>query len=298
MYTTLNLRDIDYRLKRVMGSRIYYREQKHICGDSYNTAGYMEVDLYPVSSTQHAASRKRKQKEATSLAQQAYNDKRAKRYHVQLVNTNFGENDYSWTGTYDDEHLPEPEDRKRVDKDFSNFVKRIYRWCRKHSVKCPKWVMVAEYSTVQEDGKVLGRHHFHAIFQHTDGLTRDIMEELWSDKKGRIGLTRCETLHVEHGSVEGLVQYISKNKRCERSWRQARGLKKPITPVPNDTKWSKKKLHDASTLHIDDAAFWEKQYPGYTLNRVETSVSDAGQRHTLVIMRRLDAYHHIRRKRD
>ena len=76
---------------------LYYREQKHICGKDYDTAPYMEVDLYPVSAKKHKASRRAKKKEASSLAQQTYNDNRAKRYHVQLVNTNFGKGDFSWT---------------------------------------------------------------------------------------------------------------------------------------------------------------------------------------------------------
>lgn len=42
---------------------------------------------------------------------------------------------------------------------------------------------------------------------------------------------------------------------------------------------------------IDDAAFWEQKYPGYTLNRVETKVSNAGQRHTVVILRRAECWH-------
>ena len=37
---------------------LYYREQKHICGKDYATAGYMEVDLYPVTPKQHKASRR------------------------------------------------------------------------------------------------------------------------------------------------------------------------------------------------------------------------------------------------
>lgn len=53
--------------------------------------------------------------------------------------------------------------------------------------------------------------------QHTDGLTRDVLEQLWADKAGQIGFTRCEYLDVDHGSVESLVRYISKNKRCARS---------------------------------------------------------------------------------
>lgn len=69
---------------------IYYREQKHICGKNYDTSPYMEVDLYPVTPKQHKASHRAKRKEASTLAQQTYNDNRAKRYHVQLVNANFG----------------------------------------------------------------------------------------------------------------------------------------------------------------------------------------------------------------
>ena len=127
--------------------------------------------------------------------------------------------------------------------------------------------------------------------QHTDGLTRDVLEQLWADKAGQIGFTRCEYLDVDHGSVESLVRYISKNKRCARSWRQSRGLEKPKTPPPNDTKWSRKKLDEASTLYIDDVAYWERKYPGYTMNRVETRVSNAGWRHTTVIMRRAECWH-------
>lgn len=43
---------------------IYYREQKHICGKSYVTAPYMEVDLYPVTQKQHKAGRRAKWYEA------------------------------------------------------------------------------------------------------------------------------------------------------------------------------------------------------------------------------------------
>ncbi len=280
-----------------MSKSIYYREQKHICGKDYNTADYMEVDLYPVTPSQHEAGPRQKRKEATGLVQQQYNDKRAKRYMVQLVNTNFKQGDFSLTATYNDDHLPDPEDRERADKDWSNYIKRIYRYCDKHGIARPKWVMATEYSTRSDDGKVVGRHHHHAIIQHTKGLTRDILEELWCDKKGEsIGMCRCDNLEVEHGSVESLVRYISKNKRCDRSWRQSRGLEKPKRPLPNDSKWSRRKLEEASTLYIDDKEYWAKKYPGYTLERVETTVSDTGMRHTLVILYRERPF--IRRRRD
>lgn len=275
-----------------MSNTIFYREQKTICGKNYETAGYMEIDLYQITPAQHRMSIRGKKKEATSLAQQTYNDKRAKRYHVQLVNTNFGKGDFSWTGTYNDEHLPEYDEREKVDRDWTNFMKRVYRFCDKQGIKRPKWIMATEYSTLDEEtNEVIGRHHHHAIIEHTEGLTRDILEELWRDRQGKsIGLCRCEYLQVAHGSVESLVQYISKNKRCDRSWRQSKGLDKPKTPRPNDTKWSAKRLHEASTLYIDDKEFWQREYPGYMFERVETKVSDAGARHTTVIMYRDEVY--------
>lgn len=264
---------------------LFWREQRHICGRNY-----MEVDLFSVSTRQHRASSRAKKSLATSLAMQAYNDKRALRYHVQLVNANFGKGDFVWTGTYNYDHLPG--DRERADKDFSNFVTRLYRWCRAHGVKRPKWIAATEYATEQESGSVLGRYHHHAIFERVPGLSRDVLESLWADRYGRqIGLSRAEYLQTDHGSAESLVRYISKNRRCDRSWRQSRGLNKPVTPPPNDSRWSRAKVEAASTLYIDDAEYWERRYPGYTLNRVETAVSDAGYRHTVVIMRRAEAWH-------
>lgn len=278
-------------------ARLYWREQKHICGKDYDNAPYMEVDIYAVSPQKHRSSVRAKKREASSLAQQKYNENQAKRYHVQLVNTNFRKGDFSWTGTYDDDHLPAPGDKDRADKDFTNYMKRVYRWCDKHGVPHPKWVMATEYTTVLEDGETVGRHHHHAIIEHTKGLTRDLLEQIWcGDEDGEIrgmnmGTARCDYLDVDHGSVESLVKYISKNKRCARSWRQSRGLEKPKTPRPNDSKWSRRKLEEASTMHIDDAEFWEKQYPGYTLNRIDTTVSNAGLRHTTVILRRAEGWH-------
>ena len=45
----------------------YYREQRHICGKDYDSAGYMEVDLYSVTKRQHQASRERKEKKQPAL---------------------------------------------------------------------------------------------------------------------------------------------------------------------------------------------------------------------------------------
>lgn len=256
--------------------KAYYREQKHICGPTY-----MEVDLYPVTQTQHKASPRAKRREASSLAQQQYNDKRAKRYCIQLAHANFVHGDFVVTLTYSDENQPAPGDTRRVDRDLTNFIKRLYRFCNARGLPHPKWMGATEYATVDELGTVVGRNHHHMMIQRVPGLTREIVEELWG-----LGLVRAEKLDTVHGSIEALVRYINKNRRCSRRWRQSRGLTKPLTPRPNDTKWTRTKLERASTLYIDDADYWAAQYPDYRLDRVETDVSPDGRRHTLVILHR------------
>ena len=73
-YTRSKLRDKPERTSERGGDVVglYCREQKHICGKSYDTAQYMEVDLYMVSARKHKESRRAKKKEASSLAQQTY----------------------------------------------------------------------------------------------------------------------------------------------------------------------------------------------------------------------------------
>ena len=269
-------------------NEIYYREQLHICGETKETAAYAEVDLYPVSLQKHRASIRAKKKEASTLAQMKYNEKMAKRKLVQLINTNFREKDFVLTLTFDNDHLPDPGDEERVDREWTNFMKRVCRYCDKAGVERPKkWIAIAEYTTINEDGTIVGRHHIHAILENVSGLTRDAIEKLWSDRNGnRIGTTHTERLQQDHGSAEALARYITKNKRCKRRWRQSRGLAQPITPRPNDTKWNAKKLGEASTLLIDDREFWTKQFPGWTFDRVVVMNEDVppSQRHLIVIL--------------
>ena len=82
----------------------YIREQKHILG----TSDYAEVDLFETTDKEHTASTRRKRELATSIAQQKYNDMIARRYFCQLAYTNFGENDWAATFTYDHDHQPAP----------------------------------------------------------------------------------------------------------------------------------------------------------------------------------------------
>ena len=103
------------------------REQKFICGKDYATADTMQVDFFEITEQQHKASTRKKKELASSIAKEAYNLRKSGRYLELLVQRNFHKSDYSVTYTYDDEHRPDPADTKRVDKDFSAAMKKLYR---------------------------------------------------------------------------------------------------------------------------------------------------------------------------
>ena len=78
----------------------FVREKKIYCGDTY-----LEVDIYPYVKIQEKGKRAKKKKESLPK-QKNLNDKNARRKFVQLVETNFGENDLAVHLTYSDETLP------------------------------------------------------------------------------------------------------------------------------------------------------------------------------------------------
>lgn len=267
----------------VKGMRV--REQKHICGKDWATAPYAEVDIFEVTPAQHKASRRAKRSLATSLAMQKYNNNISRRYFCQLANANFGRKDWALTLSYNNPHLPAAEDEKRVDRDWTNYMRRVNRWCDKHEIRRPKWMEVPEYMDTDTGGKVTGRHHHHAIVEGC--VPREVLEALWCDKDGdSIGLVRCEHIDLDHHSMEQLTNYMSQSRRHCRKWRQCRGLELPKRPAPNDSRWSKKRFREAQSLYIDDAAWWERQYPGYTPNSIEIHITGSGTVHMIAKLRR------------
>lgn len=259
----------------------YIREQKHICGKSYEEARYMEVDLFETTAKEHTASTRRKRELATSLAMQSYNNARAGRYFIQLVATNATE-DWVWLHlTYNKENLPAPEDEEQVDRDRRNFLRRVDRASRKRGYSGIKYIGVTGYA-LRTDGGKPQRHHIH-LFLGPCGLSRDELEKLWG--KGR---TRAERVQLDNGSAEGAAHYALHHIPRKKRWFQSRGLDKPKRPAPNDTKWSRKRLEEAATQYVDDREFWERKYPGYTLTVCEVYITGNSTKHLVVKMHRKD----------
>ena len=233
---------------------------------------------------EHTASTRRKRELATSIAQQKYNDMIARRYFCQLAYTNFGESDWAVTFTYDHDHQPAPGDFNQVDRDWTNFTRRLKRFCKKTGREASKWMQVAEYSVVDEDGKVTGRHHHHVILQ--GNLTWQEIKDLWRDSTGRpMGLVKIEPIDLTCSSFERLTTYMTKARARIRRWRQSQGLQKPKTPRPNDTRWSRKRFDEAFALP-DDREYWEKKYPGYTLRECEQHITGNNTKHLILKLKK------------
>ncbi len=228
----------------------------------------------------YSASRRRVRHALTAPKQAALNDKNAWLYLGRLINMNFGKGDYHLSLTYDEKYLPSSaEDAKR---DFERFIGKVKKLYRERRVKL-LYIMVMSYSS-GKDGEPV-RLHMHVIM--SGGVDRTEIELLWRapDKPGRcrrdateaeksarlgapLGFADCDRLQVQDG-LGGLCAYLAKQPRegIARRWYSSVGLKKPYTYAPRDDKYDFSDLKHIAERNADtvDVAYWERQYPGWTV---------------------------------
>lgn len=103
-----------------MMNRSFIREKVIHCGKDY-----LSPEIFPYSGTQQRAVGRKRGKKANVSApkQKNLNDRRAKRYFVQLANSNFGASDLAVHLSYAPEHLPESEEEAM--KIVSKYLRRV-----------------------------------------------------------------------------------------------------------------------------------------------------------------------------
>ena len=235
--------------------------------------------------------RGRKEKgKKSSLKQIKQNEKNARRYFTQLVNTNFGKNDYCIHATYNRAHMPETVEE--AEANVKKYIRRIKNRRNRLGIEAPlKYIIVTEYRT-KEDGSPTRIHH-HIIM---DGaMDRDEISELWRDrrKKGEkqgatIGVVNVDRLQPDEYGLEALARYLTKGLTGKKRWHPSKNLEKPIVKK-NDYKFSRRKLVELSGM-TDCPDIWEKLYPGYTLTEAKSAYSDEAGWHITVKMRREGKY--------
>lgn len=254
--------------------RAYIREQRHLCGEHYQ-----EVDIYGVTPEQHRASRRAKKMAASRPAQQNLNEKNSRRRLNQLIAANLDALQYHLSLTYSEKYLPaSPE---AAEHDLTIWMDRVRRQCKKRGLPPPKYIAVTEYNQ-DAGGKLTVRYHHHVLIGC--GLGRDELEALWHapQTKELLGYANADRIQADHGCCEQLAAYLTKYTNRKKRWRQSKGLKKPVRPRPNDTRYTKRKVERIVYDHLGDKAFWEKQYTGWWLHAVTAQHDDYNGWHITV----------------
>lgn len=266
----------------------FIREKKVYCGKEW-----LEVDIVPVTNIPEAG---RKREKRSSIKQQNLNDKNSKRRFVQIANTNFNEEDYHISATYDEKHLPKTvEEAERIVHNYLNRIKRrMYRLTGKEL----KYMLVTEYTEEEKEGQLtleiledkrtkVVRIHHHIIINGNGGLSRDDLELMWSTTRinwkkaadpkyrrevDRIGFVNCDRLQPNENGIEGLVNYINKRKKGCKKWSTSQNLDKPKVKK-NDHRYSFRKLREYAKTP-EDKEVWRKQYKGYEPTKIEYQYND------------------------
>lgn len=234
---------------------ICYRTTTTKCGPER-----VEVDIYPSFGSRQDMPRTRRGRESRA-AQKNLNEKRARRYLIQLACTNFGKDDYWCTFTYDKEHLPATIDG--CQREFSNFMKRVNRRRKKKGLPNAKYIVITEHTENT-------RAHHHVLID--GGLTRDELEDLWKCG-GRNNLRRISP--DEDFQIEGIGRYIGKQKKtAKKRWSRSKGNLKEPEVTRSYSRFSKRKVE---RMARDEEFLQEqirKQYPGCKLLDTDIRVND------------------------
>lgn len=232
------------------------REKTYYCQGTSGAAqpDYIEIDLFPFYNLQGKPPRGGKKK-TTSPKQRNLNNKRACRYFRLLAKTNFGQNDIHLTLSYDEEH--KPESVRDAEREVKNFIRRLKNKYQKSGKEL-------KYIYITEEGAKSNRIHHHLLIN--SGIDRDTIEKVWG--KGYANSTRIQ---LEHGGIDGLVCYLSKDPKGRKRYTPSQNLIKPKESV-SDTKTSRKKFQQL-TLWPEDCEdmqkHFEKEHPEYKLVSVE-----------------------------
>ena len=251
------------------------RKRFRHCGRYGTRSAFAQVSYYMTTGQRILRGNWQRKYETAIPKYRKTNSKRAVRYLEALVHSNFGQDDFLLSLTYDDKYLPK--DEKEAKKMFSRFMDRVNYRQKKLGLENAKWVSVLETTKG-------GRFHHHVIIKC--GLDRDTLEKVW-------GHGRANTKRLQPDRKEGLgavAKYIAKEfidddkPKNKRSWDSSKNLIKPWDTVnDNPRMMSKKKFNLMKEIPTDCEAMRqiiEGDNPGYELIEVErVQIEQTGEYH-------------------
>jgi hypothetical protein len=191
------------------------REIRYSRETGYNMGQkYCDTIIYGVKGPRKG---KRSLGKPTSAAQEAVNERNAKKTFARIANANFEDDrDIKIDLTFDPQHLPAT--RKECKKLTDNFLRRVKRAWARHGFETElRYLYVIEGA----DGK---RLHVHMLM--TGGLTFAELRTLW----GMCEILCVRTLQAGQKGYEALSVYLTKQGKLsdgEHRWYGSRNLVKP-----------------------------------------------------------------------
>nr|DAF62945.1 MAG TPA: hypothetical protein [Caudovirales sp. ctu3532] len=264
----------------------FVREKVVHCGKEF-----LSPEIYPYTGRQvQAAGRKRGKKENVSAPKQKnLNDRRAKRYFVQLANSNFGAGDLVVHLSYAPENLPENEE------EALRIVRRFLR--RVAYARGVQGLSPLKYLCVTQIGrKKNGTHRLHHHILMNGGLGRDEVENLWWKEKATkdrqavlYGWANADRLRPNDTGIAQMAGYMVQDSAGKKHWTQSQNLEKPWYGTPNDRRYTRRQLEKVAKLPEDSEEFrkfWESKYRGWALLACEKLYNEQTGWYFYLTMRR------------
>lgn len=251
----------------------------------------LNIDFYPCFDNGRKIPTKPPKTQGTTEAQRKYNNTKAKKELVYIINENFDEEDIIMHPTYKPCNAPQSEEAAR--RDLVNYFRRVRRLRAKELSKVTaalaelsdsealddvrrklelqkkkleeplKYVYVIEEEVYQR-GPYKGRTNWHFHLCITGGLDRTVYEQMWTN-----GLyTNADQFQPERFGPESIGKYMGKDPRGAKRFVCSRNIKRKYRePKIKDSRLSKSSLARICQERCDDAQYWEKKYPGYRFLR-------------------------------
>lgn len=258
----------------------------------------LNTDFYPCWPDGRRLPTKPPKTKGSTEAQKKYNENQSVKHAIYKTNENFDEFDYIATYTY----IPElaPQSKEETKRDLTNALKRISRKRKRELKKVEaelaalpdieelaelrknlerkrdklsapfKYMYVIEKVTYQR-GPHKGKDNWHIHIFMTGGLERSQVEAIW--KKGI--RSNVKQFQPDRFGPEAMAKYMAKDPQGKK--RFVCSLNMSCTykqPKVKNSRFSKRTLAQLSQERCDDAAYWEKRYPGYRFVRAFPRYND------------------------
>lgn len=239
--------------------RMGYRRRTTLAGPR------LECEIYPCFGRDDEGRARAAKKNQTKVAQKLANRKRAERYIVQLADANFGEKDIELTLTY----RVAMDDYERVQKDVTNFVRKVKRYREKHGMEPLKYIYVIEGGYEKANGMGITKLHCHMLMN--GGVDRQVLEEIWE-----YGYANTIQLQPdEDRGLEDLAMYMIKESKMHgRRFCHSRNLNKPKIKTRDAATSNRTVKAIARDIRNEAKEEMEKRYPSYKFVECKVYYSD------------------------